>query len=462
MHKERKTTCLFRINRTKTAYHSMDFFRIPRINEDSSSVQKVSSCRKVLTWVLLGLFTSLSTWGQTVRTLRADYVLSGDSANQSISLYALSSFPGWAGRTTHLDSLFLRGNAILTLRDLDSDNILYRQSFSTLFQEWQTTQEATSIRRAFELTLLMPMPAEKAIATIVLYDHRGKVSTTFSHTIDPKDILIRQLDNTPIPPYRNLWTGTSTGNKIDVAIVAEGYTVTQSEDFYAKATEATEAILSHEPFNSLKEHFNFVAVMPASQDSDVSIPLEGIWRNTALDSHFSTFYSDRYLTTPSVWKLHDYLARIPYEHIIILANTHTYGGGGIYNAYTLTTTHHSAFRPVVVHEFGHSFAGLADEYYYDDQYENFYEPGIEPWEPNITTLADFNAKWKDMLAPQTPIPTPSAPSTPNKLGVYEGGGYMSKGVFRARQDCRMKTNTCVDFCPVCQRSIKKLIRFYTE
>ena len=440
----------------------MDFFHILPIITRLVSPSRISSRRMVGRLLLAGFLLPLLSWGQPARTLRADYVLSGDSASQSISLYALSSFPGWAGRTTHLDSLPLRGNAVLTLRDAASDKVLYCQSFSTLFQEWQTTREAATLRRAFELTLLMPMPERKAVASVALYDHRAHVVAEFSHAIDPADILIRHLDNCPVPPSRYLWQGNSSGNKIDVAIVAEGYTAAQSEDFYAKAAEATEAILSHEPFKRLKNRFNFVAVMPASQDSDVSIPQEGIWRNTALDSHFSTFYSDRYLTSPSVWKLHDYLASMPYEHIILLANTHTYGGGGIYNAYTLTTTHHAAFRPVVVHEFGHSFAGLADEYYYDDQYENFYEAGIEPWEQNITTLADFGAKWKDLLAPQTPVPTSPDATTPDRVGVYEGAGYMSKGVYRARQDCRMKTNTCADFCPVCQRAIDRLVRFYTE
>lgn len=145
-----------------------------------------------------------------------------------------------------------------------------------------------------------------------------------------------------------------------------------------------------------------------------------------------------------------------------LANTYTYGGGGIYNAYTLTTTHHAAFRPVVVHEFGHSFAGLADEYYYDDQYENYYSPDVEPWEQNITTLKNFAEKWQDMLPRRTAIPTQPDAKHPERIGVYEGGGYMSKGVYRALQDCRMKTNECKAFCPVCQRALSRLINFYTH
>ncbi len=396
------------------------------------------------------------------RTLRIDYDFSGNTHEQHISVAELCSFAGWAGRSAHLDSIPLRGNGDITLTDLRTGDTLYRQSFSTLFQEWLTTEEATQTTRSFENTFLLPMPADSALVTVRLYDFNHHVSSTFSHKVDPHDILIRQLDHTPVPPHRYLHQGGSPADKIDVAIVAEGYTAAQADDFYREAQTAVNSILSHEPFKSYADRFNFVAVAAASQDSDVSIPKEGLWRNTALSSHFSTFYSDRYLTTLHQRDLHNLLARIPYEHIIILANTYTYGGGGIYNAYTLTTTHHAAFRPVVVHEFGHSFGGLADEYYYDDQYENYYSSATEPWEPNLTTLHDFSQKWQDMLPKHTPIPTKPDAKHMDRIGVYEGGGYMSKGVYRAFQDCRMKTNEAAAFCPVCQRSIARLINFYTD
>ena len=143
------------------------------------------------------------------------------------------------------------------------------------------------------------------------------------------------------------------------------------------------------------------------------------------------------------------LAGIPYEHIIILANTDNYGGGGIFNSYVLTAAHHRLALPVVVHEFGHSFGGLADEYYYDDQYEESYHPDAEPWEPNITTRVDFDSKWKDMMGK-------------DGVGLFEGGGYQSKGVWRPCEDCRMKTNENPDFCPVCEKALRDIIHFYTE
>lgn len=247
--------------------------------------------------------------------------------------------------------------------------------------------------------------------------------------------------------------------------MAEGYSAKDEELFYKDAEIACESLFDHEPFKKLKDRFNIVAVFSESKDSGVSIPRNNEWKTTAVSSHFDTFYSDRYLTTRSVKAIHNWLAGIPYEHIIILANTDTYGGGGIYNSYTLTTAHHSMFRPVVVHEFGHSFGGLADEYAYDEAPSPLYPYSVEPWEPNITTLVHFEDKWKDMVELGTPIPT--KPQTDEKLiytkvGVYEGGGYTKKGIYRPTTECRMKINEAPVFCPVCQRSLERTIRFYTE
>ena len=221
--------------------------------------------------------------------------------------------------------------------------------------------------------------------------------------------------------------------------------------------------LSYEPFKSFKNKFNFIAVASESKDSGVSTPGKGIWKNTIFNSHFNTFYSDRYLTTRQVKAIHNVIADIPYEHIIILANTKKYGGGGIYNSFTLTTAHHESFLPVVVHEFGHSFAGLADEYFYEqDVFSDTYPFDVEPWEQNITTLVNFEEKWKDMLPDNIPIPTAPNSKEPYKIGVYEGGGYSAKGIYRPAFNCRMRTNNATTFCPVCQRAIKRMIKFYTD
>ena len=382
------------------------------------------------------------------QTLRVDYMFSGTDKSVEISLDEMSRFDGWAGRRTNLTEVPVRGNGQICMTDVQTGDTLYRMSFSTLFQEWQTTEEATKVRKSFENVFLLPMPHAKAKVNVHLYDFFGNIVASLGHIVDPSDILIRNL-NPQAPEHRYLLKSGTPAEKIDVAIVAEGYTAEEMDMFYADAQTAMEAILKHEPFGQYKERFNFVAVGLESHDSGVSVPGEGDWKDTALKAHFNTFYMDRYLTTLRLKNMHDRLCGVPYEHIVILANTDTYGGGGIYNSYTLTTAHHPAFKPVVVHEFGHSFAGLADEYYYDDQYVEYYYPGTEPWEQNITTLADFESKWKDML-------------DAGEAELHEGAGYQSKGVYRPARDCRMHTNRPDSFCPVCQRAIARIIEFYTD
>ena len=382
------------------------------------------------------------------KTLRVDYIFSGTDKSVEISLDEMSCFDGWAGRRVNLDEVPVRGNGQISLTDVASGEVLYRQSFSTLFQEWQTTEEATRVRKSFENVFLLPMPDAQAKVRVELYDFWGNVSASLTHIVDPGDVLIRKMAP-QVSRHQYLLKSGSPEDKIDVAIVAEGYTAEESEMFYNDARIAMDAILAHEPFGQYKDRFNFVAVALESNDSGVSVPGEGEWKDTALKAHFNTFYMDRYLTTLRLKNMHARLCGIPYEHIVILANTDTYGGGGIYNSYTLTTAHHPAFKPVVVHEFGHSFAGLADEYYYDDQYVEYYYPDCEPWEQNITTLFDFESKWKDML-------------DACEAQLLEGAGYQSKGVYRGSEDCRMHTNKAEAFCPVCQRAIGRIIEFYTE
>ena len=402
--------------------------------------------RQVVLSILMAM-SAICMSAQT-QTLRVDYMFSGTDKSVEISLDEMYRFDGWAGRRTNLKEVPVRGNGQICMTDVQTGDTLYRMSFSTLFQEWQTTEEATKVRKSFENVFLLPMPQAKAKVNVHLYDFFGNIVASLNHVVDPSDILIRHL-NPVAPEHRYLLKSGTPEEKIDVAIVAEGYTAEEMDMFYADAQVAMEAILKHEPFGQYKDRFNFVAIALESQDSGVSVPGEGEWKNTALKAHFNTFYMDRYLTTLRLKNMHDRLCGVPYEHIVLLANTDTYGGGGIYNSYTLTTAHHPAFKPVVVHEFGHSFAGLADEYYYDDQYVEYYYPGTEPWEQNITTLADFESKWKDML-------------DNGEAELLEGAGYQSKGVYRPAKDCRMHTNKAENFCPVCQRALGRIIEFYTD
>lgn len=397
------------------------------------------------------------------KTLRVDYIFNGNASGQAICLNGLSALPTWAGRKHHLAELPLQGNGQIIMRNAASGKTIYTTSFSSLFQEWLETDEARNVTKGFENTFLLPYPLQPVEIEITLLDPRCNVRASMKHIVHPNDVLIEQKGNSHITPHKYLLHNDSPEKCIDVAILAEGYTLQEIQTFYEDADIACKSIFDHEPFKSMKKRFNVVAVASPSTDSGVSVPRLNEWKHTAFGSHFSTFYSDRYLTTSRVKAIHDALAGIPYEHIIILANTEEYGGGGIYNSYTLTTAHHPMFRPVVVHEFGHSFGGLADEYFYDnDVMTDTYPLDIEPWEQNISTQVDFAAKWKDMLSENTPVPTPAEVSENYPTGVYEGGGYSAKGIFRPAENCRMRTNEYPAFCPVCQRALRRIIEFYTE
>ena len=399
------------------------------------------------------------------RTLRTDYLFTGNADKQEVCLDELTEMPGWAGRRHRLDELPLAGNGEITMTDKASGKVIYRTSFSSLFQEWLGEEEATRVKKGYENSFLLPFPKQPAIVTVSLKNALQEVSASLTHEVRPDDILIHSRGYNKVTPHRYLHRSGSAEDCIDVAILSEGYTQDEMALFYRDAEATCEALFAHAPFDKLKNRFNIVAVESVSEDSGVSIPLKGEWKSTAVSSHFSTFYSDRYLTTSRVKSIHNWLSGIPYEHIIILANTDTYGGGGIYNSYTLTTAHHPSFKPVVVHEFGHSFGGLADEYFYSDEPSPLYPYHLEPWEQNISTLVNFESKWKDMVPAGTPVPTPvktSGDEIYTAVGVYEGAGYTSKGIYRPTTDCRMKTNEAPAFCPVCQRSLERMILFYTE
>ena len=400
----------------------------------------------------------------TDSTLRIDYIFSGTNRTQHIALDQLSKTAGWYGRRHNLERLPLEGNGQLTVVDAITGDTLYRHSFSTLFQEWQETEEARHVEKSFENTFLIPMPQRPVDVVCQLVDTHRKVQSSLRHRIDPRDILIRDRSREAQTKWQYVRKGGDPKSCINVAFVAEGFAENQMKDFLAVCDSSILALQAHEPFRSMIDRFNFIAVMPASKDNGVSIPHLGIWKNTALTSSFDTFYSNRYLTTLHIKRLYDIMTGIPFEHFIILANTTEYGGGGIYNSYNMASAKCPRSRyEVIVHEFGHSFGGLGDEYAYGDDPETHYPADTEPWEPNLTTMHDFASKWADMLPPGTAVPTkPDGRDVTTKVGVYEGAGYQAKGVYRPVQECRMKVNEVKEFCPVCQRALRRMIEFYTS
>ena len=382
------------------------------------------------------------------RTLRLDYTFAGSDVIHQIYVDELVSLPHWYGRREKLSELPLRGNGQITVRSKKDSVIIYRHSFSTLFQEWLATDEAKHTQKPFENVFLVPFPKEPVEIKVELFDYHNEVVNSLTHTVNPKDILIRKAGERSVTPYEVLHQAKDSSRCIRIAFVAEGYTSNEMDHYLEDCQKAIGSLFNHEPFKSLQDRFQIIAVKSVSEESGTSEPSKGIWKHTVLGSHFDTFYSDRYLTTLHLKRLHDVLAGTPYEHIIILVNTEHYGGGGIYNSYNLSYTGGKNFLPVVVHEFGHSFGGLGDEYAYGND-DPIYFDDTEPWEPNLTTKATAFIKWENLIKE-------------GKAGLIEGGGYQKKGVWRGCENCRMRTNEEPEFCVVCQQALKNLIDFYSD
>lgn len=398
-------------------------------------------------------------------TLRVDYILSGNVKSQSIAVDGMSRMPGWYGKRQNLTSFPVHGAATIDMRLAATGKLIYSHTFSTLFQEWLDLDDSHLAPKAFECVELLPMPRDSVIVTVNLYNHRQQVTSTIEHKVNPTDItIVHKGEGNQVPKYVVLNEPKQKDKVINIAFVAEGYTQEQMNDYLADCKKGVEGLFGFEPYKHLRDRFHVIAVLTPSQDSGPSIPSEGVWHNTAMGSSFDTFGMARYLTTLRIKQMHDAIAGTPYEHIIVMVNTERYGGGGIYNTLNLLMTKHKLFIEVLVHEFGHSFAGLADEYAYEGEEPNDFPLDVEPWSPNITTLVNFDSKWKDLMPGGKIIikTTDDKNYDTQTIGLYEGAGCVLKGVYRPTPNCMMKTLKIPTFCPVCSRSIEDIINFYTK
>lgn len=396
------------------------------------------------------------------KSMRFDFVLGGNKNEVKVFPQQIKEEPFWGGSKRNLTNVFNSGTYRFRVFDSQSDSLIFSKGFSTLFQEWQSTAEAKSMDRTFYQAAIFPFPKKKVKLEIDARQWDGNFKTIYKTEISPDDYFIVKERPFQFETTKITDNGKSE-NKVDLVILAEGYTAAEMEKFVTDAHRVTGYLFNEEPFKSEKAKFNITAVHTPSLESGTDIPGENVYKNTHFNSTFYTFDVSRYLTTSDMKSIYDAAAVVPYDHIYVLVNSDRYGGGGFYNFLSICTADNSLTKEVFVHEFGHGLAGLADEYYTSDvAYEEFYNLEVEPWEPNITTLVDFDSKWKNMVDKTVKIPTPRDFNNSNKVGVYEGGGYASKGIYSPFIDCRMKSNVAKHFCPVCNESIKKVIRFYTE
>lgn len=396
------------------------------------------------------------------KALRIDYYLTGDSEKQNIFLDGLREEPYWSGSSNTLIDPFNYGSYKIEVTDKETGKLIYSKGFCTLFQEWQTTDEAKITPKAFEQVIRIPFPKKPVVVEFKGRQKDGNFSSLYKFNIDPASIFISHEEVTKYP-VEQLVNNGKPEHMLDITFIAEGYTASEMKKFCADVKAMYDYLVQQEPFTRYKDKINIWAVESPSEQSGPDNPGKNIWNRTPVGTTFYTFGTDRYLTTLKFKSVMDVAANAPGDIVYILVNSTEYGGGGVYNHYNVSTSGHSLSDKVFVHEFGHGLAGLGDEYYGSEvAYSDFYPKGVEPWEPNLTTLANFDSKWKNMIEPGTPIPTPNDEQYRSKVGVFEGGGYVSKGVYRPSYNCRMKSNEAKGFCPVCVRAIEDVLKFYTK
>ena len=341
-------------------------------------------------------------------------------------------------------------------------HLIYSRGYSSLFGEWQTTNEAKNINKAFYESIIFPFPKNKVIIKWYSRNDAGKFKNTMELLVDPASYFIDPSLPKPYPLYTAHHSG-DYHQKVDIVILPDGYAKNEMELFKKDCDKFANELFKYHPYCDYKESFNIVGVLAPSEESGIDIPADSVWKSTQLNSSFYTFDSERYCMTEDYKSVRDLAANAPYDQIYILANNEKYGGGAIYNFYSLSVNSNAKAGQIFIHELGHGFAGLADEYYSSStSYNEFYNLSTEPWEPNITTLVNFDAKWRHLLSKNIPVPTPDTEEYKGKTGVFEGGGYVAEGVYRPRHDCLMKSFNDTIFCAACNEAIIEMILFYTE
>ncbi|MBQ3990339.1 MAG: peptidase M64 [Bacteroidales bacterium] len=397
------------------------------------------------------------------RTMRVDYYHAGDSKNDYYYIDEVIAEPYWGGSLVNLIDDTNFGKYLVKVLDKASGTLIYSRSYSTLFGEWQTVDEARTVQKSFSESVVFPYP--KAAVTVVFCTkafETGKYVEKYRYDINPDDVCLIKHDNRNQFPVYEVLKGGDANRKVDIVIVPDGYTAAQMSQFKKDCEKFKNEFFKYEPYTSHKDDFNIHAVLAPSQESGVDEPCKGIWKNTIVSCSYWSLGSERYLMTTDNKTLRDVAANAPYDQIYILVNSTKYGGGGIFNWYCTGVNSNKMAGKIIVHEFGHGFAGLGDEYVGGSEYNDFYNLKLEPADPNVTTLVDFDSKWKDMVEQGTPVPTPATSEYNDKVGVYEGAGYLRKGLYRPMQDCLMNHFGCDAFCPVCQRAIVKMIEFYCK
>lgn len=406
-------------------------------------------------------FLPIAVWAQFERyfedaTLRVDYSHSGRVGIEYYNVERYLRIDGWASSKANLIDTLNLGVHKVEMREKSSGRLLFSKGYCSLMEEWLTMEEAKNSCGNFQEVVLLPYP--KVEVEIVFFTRDGKNIFKEIARTDFDRTKVEHPEKSDFAKKISLHQSGTSNHCIDVVFVPAGYTEGEKDKMYSDLDILCGQFFSKPPFSDNKNKVNIWAVERFDSESGIPGLKTSKVATNDLGVHYNTFGSERYLMTEQLWTLHDAVIGIPYDQIVILCNSSVYGGGGIYNFYASTYMNpNDGF--VLVHEFGHSFAGLGDEYAENDSDAGLVSSEVEPWERNITSLKNFKGKWEDMLDKDTPIPTPCNKKFQG-VGVFEGAAYQSRGMYRPYQDCLMRSNA--PFCPVCTREIQNMIDYYCK
>ena len=453
----------------------------------------------------------LATANAATPTMRLDYYHTGDASSEvfSVDRIVIEPLP-WPGDPKQAIDTSNLGKYLFEVRDLKSKQLLYSRGFASIYGEWETTDEAKTVKRTFQESLRFPAPGAPVSIILKKRDAKNNFQDIWTTTIDPADMFIDRSRRVAPAPLITIQKAGEPDAKVDFLILGDGYTAAEAKKFEADARRLTEVLFSTSPFKEHRKDFNVWAMSPPAGESGVSRPSTGIYRDSPIGATYDAFGSERYVLTFDNRSLREVAEFAPYEFIEVLVNNRTYGGGGIFNLYSTVASDNAFANYVFVHEFGHHFAGLADEYYTSSV---AYAPAadrVEPWEPNVTALLDVSSlKWRTLVSPfanVTPIPTPwdkeafesysreiqkrraqlrkdkrpeeemealfreeleyekkmfAAEKHFGQVGAFEGAMYEARGYYRPEIDCIMFSRTD-QFCRVCRLAIERVIKMYSR
>ncbi len=385
--------------------------------------------------------------------------------------------------------------------------VAWSRSFSSIYGEWETTGEAREINRTFHESLRFPAQSRPFDVVVSKRGEANRFEEVWRARVDPGDYLVHRESAAFASQVVAIEQNGDPATKVDLLILGDGYTAEETDKFLARAREMTQTLFEASPFKERRSDFNVWALAPAAVESGVSRPSTGIYRDSPLGTSYDAFRSERYVLTYDNKAFRRIASSAPYDFVEILTNSETYGGGGIYGLYGTTAANSEWGSYVFVHEFGHHFAGLADEYYTSSVAYEIPEHIEEPYEPNVTALLDpSKLKWRYLVGKQTPLPTPwpkkiyeehslayqarrtkmrdgnvpesemnelfrenqdyveelfSSAEYRDQIGAFEGGNYQAKGIYRSALNCIMFTRT-KEFCAVCSAAIEEVIDEYTK